>query len=542
MFSERKKITYKPEYLVPVIATGSLITSCMILSSKKFFWMDELVSYYLVTDPSFLHMLNALANQADASPPLWFCLTWIWSGVFGTSEVTLRLFSSICIGGAFLITWTVLYHRFNFWSSSISCTICFFLSHLILRQNCEARFYGLFFFWSALTLLIFNKVTPKQKISGLDYILNFLSHAALVLTHVYGFLYSGSVLLAFIISDYYLKILRPKLYLSIMAGWASFIIWAVPFYRQMDLGDPHSWITVPNFLSLFLSLIGVYNNFSVPLLILAILLFLLIRRNRLTRLKSNEVSNRLNTHNELTLLFFGLSLSFIVPILAWTISKLTVSIFFYRYFIPGIIGWSIIFSWIFHRYLPTVFSNSKSANWKEFFNEGRKKTALVFTLLFFLIYPILFALNAPAPEKPGSDMLQFDEELPIITESPHDYLPRFHYSSNEQNYYLVLDWEAAIDTQSVLAATAEYKLMKAIKKFYPFHNIIESDELLEKFDNFLVLDRKGRRWSEMRIENNPDYQCFQIKNGFTSASGWSDPMDMIMIVRRIRRFSPVEQN
>jgi hypothetical protein len=327
-----------------------------------------------------------------------------------------------------------------------------------------------------------------------------------------------------------------------MAGWVSFIIWVVPFFRQMDLGDPHSWIAVPNLLSLLLSLIGFDNNIAIPLLILTILLFLLIRKNRLTRPESNEVNNRLNTHNQLPLLFFGLSLSFIVPILAWTISKLTVSIFLDRYFMPGIIGWSIIFSWISHEYFPAVFSTSRSTKRKEFFAEGKKRTALVFTLLFFLIYPILFALNAPLLEKPGSDMMQFDEELPIITESPDDYLSCFHYSNGQQNYYLVLDWEAALDSQSVLAATAEYKLMKAIKRYYPFHNIVESDELLEKFDNFLVIDRKGRRWSEMRIENNPDYQYFKIKCGFTSSSGWSDPMDMIMIVRRIRRFSLMERD
>jgi len=37
----------KWEYVVPALAITSLVISCIIISSKKFFWNDELYSYYL---------------------------------------------------------------------------------------------------------------------------------------------------------------------------------------------------------------------------------------------------------------------------------------------------------------------------------------------------------------------------------------------------------------------------------------------------------------------------------------------------------------
>ena len=54
--------TSKPEkweYLVPVLVTVSLLIACAIASAKKTFWNDELLSFYLLSDSSFTHMMGA---------------------------------------------------------------------------------------------------------------------------------------------------------------------------------------------------------------------------------------------------------------------------------------------------------------------------------------------------------------------------------------------------------------------------------------------------------------------------------------------------
>ena len=80
--------TKKLEYLVPILATLSLITACIIVSSKKFFWNDELFSYYFLADSSFGHMMVAFHDKLNNTPALYFILGWLWAIVFSASELS----------------------------------------------------------------------------------------------------------------------------------------------------------------------------------------------------------------------------------------------------------------------------------------------------------------------------------------------------------------------------------------------------------------------------------------------------------------------
>jgi len=51
------------EYLIPALATMSLVAACLVVSQKKLFWNDQLFSYYLLSDESFNHMLNAFHDK-----------------------------------------------------------------------------------------------------------------------------------------------------------------------------------------------------------------------------------------------------------------------------------------------------------------------------------------------------------------------------------------------------------------------------------------------------------------------------------------------
>jgi hypothetical protein len=76
--AERKTSSLsKWEYAIPASAAVSLIISCIIISAKKYFWLDELFSYYLVGDHSFRHMMVAFADKFTNVPPLYFILGWL---------------------------------------------------------------------------------------------------------------------------------------------------------------------------------------------------------------------------------------------------------------------------------------------------------------------------------------------------------------------------------------------------------------------------------------------------------------------------------
>src|SRR5262245_58044166 len=135
----------KWEYAVPALAVVSLIASCVIVSSKSYFWTDELETYLLVGDQSFRHMMIAFGDKFTTVPPLYFVLGWLWAKAFGVTEVSLRLFSSLGMSVACVVTWIILRRNYRAWPSVFGTLGAFCLTDLVLAQNAEARMYGLFF-------------------------------------------------------------------------------------------------------------------------------------------------------------------------------------------------------------------------------------------------------------------------------------------------------------------------------------------------------------------------------------------------------------
>jgi len=53
-------------------------------------------------------MMVAFADKFTNVPPLYFILGWLWARAFGVTELSLRLFSSLGMSIACVITWMTL--------------------------------------------------------------------------------------------------------------------------------------------------------------------------------------------------------------------------------------------------------------------------------------------------------------------------------------------------------------------------------------------------------------------------------------------------
>ena len=109
----------KWEYAVPALAVVSLIVSCVIVSSKRYFWIDEFQTYLLLWDHSFRHMMVAFGDKFTNVPPLYFVLGWLWARAFGVTELSLRLFSSLGMSVACVVTWITLRRNYRFWPTVV---------------------------------------------------------------------------------------------------------------------------------------------------------------------------------------------------------------------------------------------------------------------------------------------------------------------------------------------------------------------------------------------------------------------------------------
>jgi uncharacterized membrane protein len=141
-----------------VIALGSsLLLSCIIISAGKFYWWDELFPYYLIEAPTLGAMFKAYNDKINNTPVVYFFIGWLWAQMFGASELSLRILSSLTFCLALTVTYALLIKRYHYIASALGTASVFGLSIMVLDQNAEARMYGLYLAFVALALLLFDK-------------------------------------------------------------------------------------------------------------------------------------------------------------------------------------------------------------------------------------------------------------------------------------------------------------------------------------------------------------------------------------------------
>lgn len=509
--SDRVNTPSKWEYLIPVFASLSLLISCVIVSPKKYFWNDELYSYYLLSEESFKHMWGSFNDKINNTPPLYFILGWLWAKLFTASELSLRLFSSIGLALSCCITWVTLRRSFSFSATSIGVLIPFCASTLVLQQNSEARMYGLYMTVCSLGLLLYDTINKKSKPDTTLLIANSLVHASFIQTHLHGLFFSGAILASFIVTDWYFNRFRPTVYLSIVVGWLSFLLYLPAFLIQVDAGTPRTWIYLPTWrdlvdtLALFeygqrqwASLLPVnYKTWLKLAMIvfivgLAALLFISSLKKS-ARLYQIRQGNYYEKENSIPLMF--LAGAFVaVPPFVWCISYVIKPVFMDRYMMPVLLSWTIIGA-----YLLTYFG--KVINKPSFLQDlglSRSRLSTTSRIVFICIavglltLPIYYAIRKSPEQLPGQeDNLYGYEPLPIVVTNSNDFLKRLHYSPQRDRYRFVQDWPSVVDKSSGMFPPQEYKHLEALKRRYPnyFKNqIIQSKEFLENTKRFLILN------------------------------------------------------
>ncbi len=105
------------------------------------FWIDEVFTYRIASDPDFLHSMRAVQAGIDLTPPGYQVLVRGWSLVFGLSETSLRSLAF----ASMMISLAGLYALLRLSASRLICCAAVLLvwSHpLIIEQAFDARFYA----------------------------------------------------------------------------------------------------------------------------------------------------------------------------------------------------------------------------------------------------------------------------------------------------------------------------------------------------------------------------------------------------------------
>jgi hypothetical protein len=480
---------------IPAFACIALIFSSLVVAQKKRLWNDEILSLVLLQDPSFSHMLRAWGDTFNQAPPLYFILGWGWDKFLGSSDLSLRLFGSVCLCTGLLVTWRCLSRVWGSLSAAIGVISIYCISWLVLYHNTEARMYGLFAATCAIGLYIYQELAAQHTPSRALLVVNALGQGAIVLTHLYGILYSFAFLVSLIFSDITRGRLRIMVYTSFLGGWA-FLIPFIP--GLINQANNHArWRRYIRFDD-FITFYDVRAEFGLYLLLVFALYSIMhIMRGLYPKFtKCSDTPVKVNPQAELDILLVGITF-LTVPLLPWVITVTIEPMLSERYVIPTVtIG------------LPVIISH---CIWKLFFAQQRDsntRRSLIAVLLTgpALAYPLWTAYNFPFESPPGQNDAAFGYlDLPIAMEAGHDYLPRMHYSAHPERYFHIRDWDTAVKNTSSRIATGDYTHLAALNRHYPYVQSVESGEFLSKHNRFLVWNESDQKWFEWRVLSDPNY-------------------------------------
>ena len=463
--------------------------------------MDEVFTWKEVTDRSLWHLYFAIQHGADGGQPLFYTTAWLWAKSFGAGVLSLRLYSSVAMCAALLVTWKTIRRYYGLWATAFGVLLIWGTSGTLLDQNAEGRFYGLYVLTVAISVAIYARLAARAETTRLLLFIAGCAQAALVLTHVLGLLYSGLILLALVLTDIAEKRFRLRIYLAWIAGWLPLLIWLPAMRASLAAGRPHGWIPLPR-LATVLNSYFFYTwlewiawlqpkptrwlfdiaRVAADLLILVplgMVLWMVMKKRPIVRNPLLPVAVALLT----------------APLVLYGLSHLFTPVFVLRYTLPSGIGMAIILA---------AFAAERPV-WRPL-------------LVLLLLSPIVSALLVRPPQVNAQylDVQQVDalipHDVPLVAGWQNDFSVLMRYSTDPQDRFYLLDWPTALAGETT--AVLDYHLMNTYRSvgYYP-HNIQEQTSFLCSHADFVVLDphyvkTRGLEpgWFELVIRNTPEFE------------------------------------
>ena len=488
-------------WIFPALGVASLLASCILWSLRKQMWGDEVVTVVELRDPSLAHLLHAVPRLGGAGMPLFYLTGWPWAHVFGLSDLSLRLYSSFGVCGAFLVLLATLRRRFSASSAFLGVALGLFASLIVLDQNAEARGYGLYLLLFALALAQALRVAEAPRPSAAALALLALSQAGLVLGHMLGLIYAGLILLALIVAGAWQRRFRARVYLCCMAGWLALIPWIPAIRASAAVGRPHGWIAMPSLGDLASSLsfwlfTGLYWQLPYRSAMLLAFGWVIGLVWVVGLVLASVHALRTSTPPERAVYLLGFAL-LLAPAVFFVISHVAAPIFLPRYLIPSALGIAML-----------------TAAWAERSKLGKgtgvsalnRRTQIALSCAL-LVLPIATALLA----RPASlDVSRIDELAAgrlVGCDSLKDLLVMTRYSAQPGELAYPMNEAVANGEPGV---DADFRLMTNYRREgylavdLPDDSAILAPSLAAR-KSFLLLDNGDAAWFRVVIESNPRF-------------------------------------
>jgi len=487
-------------WLFPAALSAFVIARTTFIAGQRLMWTDELLSWYPLSG-SFGSMLRATADTINTAPPFYFVVGWIWVAIFGNSAVSVRLFSAIAIAAAIMIMFAVLRRSYGALAAGLALAVVL-TDPFLLVQSAQARFHALFVAEVALAILLYQRLATHPRPPRRLLILNGIVHGSMMMTTYVAPLYSLALLAAMLLVSW-MRGYDPKpACLSIAAGWLVFLPWLPVFSRHLRMGEPSSWVNVPEPSELWRYFEGYLTyEFWIGTVVFAGLAGLssvlaLIYGGRWRRLGPRR--------REKPLLILALLLAAVPFVLyLWSRQRGHASIFLERYMLPTLLGWAILLAHLAHRaLLPRHDPRRRWLTRGLVYLQAIAATAFIGHGVWKGTHDFLFVTKQ---EQPPEILARIPAHHPLVVEHIHDFLQWHFYSPQRSRYLFIIDVKAGI--QEGGGGPLNHRIMAALKRRFPdqFAEAIPTGEFLATASDFSVRPSSGCQWLPLRLEHNPNF-------------------------------------
>lgn len=191
-------------------------------------WWDEAINVVAAKNLGLWEFVTVYPN-GDFHPPLYFLILWIWTHIFGFSEIIVRI-PSVFFGVATVyITYLLGKKLFNKKIGLVS-GLLLAIAPLHLYYSQEARMYSMAAFSSTLCFYFFTKLSEKKYLTMLSYVLS-------VVMVIYSDYLPYLIFPAQLIYIFWTKAVPLKNFLGLIgAGFLFFVPWLTLFPSQLSTG------------------------------------------------------------------------------------------------------------------------------------------------------------------------------------------------------------------------------------------------------------------------------------------------------------------
>jgi len=208
-----------------ILVLGLILRS---ISLNQSLWLDEAINVVALTQYSFLGMITEYA-KADFHPPLFFIVLWVWTKIFGISEILVRIPSVIF--GVTTIYMIYLTGK-KIYSEKLGLIAGFLLSinplHIYYSQ--EARMYALATLAVSINIFFLVKLLKKEKVNSFFLVASNL--AVLASDYVAWLVFPAQFIFLVFFNKNLIKKWSITFLLAVLAG----AFWIPTFISQLSVG------------------------------------------------------------------------------------------------------------------------------------------------------------------------------------------------------------------------------------------------------------------------------------------------------------------